>query len=381
MEEKVIIINEFLTFVQNKVDVLDELSIVQICVTSFTAEEIESGKTELFNALVSEGVKYIQRKGEDKSKKSVRDVIKAFKETEPTRQPTFVAKDLNRLPPVSFDHVDVTRLLKDIVILKNELQSLRQDSVSKAEMFELQRKISSDITSLKGLSNVVRQNQPQVQGSKAGITSAKSKKSRRAHDDTYSNVLSTRERGSSVETIVDAALPVLTNRDIALDDCTVPTVLASDHTPEYRDIVHKGNETQLTLNLKQPSQKVHNTQNVDSDFTVVQRKKRTSRNNLCGTAQRACTITVADIPAYVYVSRLAKSTTTQNMLTHIQDMGQECIEVQLLNQKYETSFNSFKIKVSRSKLEHFLKSSFWPAGVKYRVFREHNNAKTVSTNH
>ncbi|VVC97648.1 unnamed protein product [Leptidea sinapis] len=97
-----VIINEFLTFVQNKIDVLDELSIVQICATNFTDSEVESGKSALYNAC-GDGVRNIQRKGEDRKKKNM-------KEFDPDAQPTFVARDLSRLPPVSFDHVHPTNI-------------------------------------------------------------------------------------------------------------------------------------------------------------------------------------------------------------------------------------------------------------------------------
>lgn len=37
-----------------------------------------------------------------------------------------MAKELQKLPPVPFDHIDVTILLKDIVVLKSELNCLKQ---------------------------------------------------------------------------------------------------------------------------------------------------------------------------------------------------------------------------------------------------------------
>lgn len=39
--------------------------------------------------------------------------------------PTFVARELAKLPPVTFDHVDVTSLLKNIVALKASQAELR----------------------------------------------------------------------------------------------------------------------------------------------------------------------------------------------------------------------------------------------------------------
>ncbi|KAJ2945894.1 hypothetical protein O0L34_g4802 [Tuta absoluta] len=56
--------------------------------------------------------------------------------------PTFVAKDLHRLPPVYFDHVDATSLLKDILILKQDLLRIKTDYVTKATCNDLDQKIT-----------------------------------------------------------------------------------------------------------------------------------------------------------------------------------------------------------------------------------------------
>ncbi|CAK1546364.1 unnamed protein product [Leptosia nina] len=72
--------------------------------------------------------KPITRKGDDKKKKNVRDIIKIIKETDPDVQPMFVARDLSRLPPVTLDNVDVSRLLKDLSILRTELLETKKAS-------------------------------------------------------------------------------------------------------------------------------------------------------------------------------------------------------------------------------------------------------------
>ena len=95
------IINEFLTFVQNKIETLDELSIIQICASNFNDAEIENGKNVLHTA-IPDGSRCVTRKGEDKNKKNIKDVIKMFKETDPDSLPVFGARDLNRLPPVCY---------------------------------------------------------------------------------------------------------------------------------------------------------------------------------------------------------------------------------------------------------------------------------------
>lgn len=67
-----------------------------------------------------------KRKGDGKQQRIMEDIITLLKETDPEEIPIFVAKDLQKLPPVTFDHIDVTRLLKDIIILQKELRTIQQ---------------------------------------------------------------------------------------------------------------------------------------------------------------------------------------------------------------------------------------------------------------
>ncbi|KAI5632753.1 hypothetical protein NE865_14514 [Phthorimaea operculella] len=48
-----------------------------------------------------------------------------YSNEDPDDVPTYVARDLNKQPPVTFDHVDVTTLLKDIVLLKSDVKELK----------------------------------------------------------------------------------------------------------------------------------------------------------------------------------------------------------------------------------------------------------------
>ncbi|PZC72827.1 hypothetical protein B5X24_HaOG210544 [Helicoverpa armigera] len=66
-----------------------------------------------------------QARRDEKGERSLQDAIRLLKETDPDDVPTFVAKDLRKLPPVTFDHVDVTRLLKDITSMRSSLVELQ----------------------------------------------------------------------------------------------------------------------------------------------------------------------------------------------------------------------------------------------------------------
>lgn len=50
------------------------------------------------------------------------DIIELLKGMDPEQVPIFVARDLQNYPPVNFDHVDVTRLLKEILVLQKEVR-------------------------------------------------------------------------------------------------------------------------------------------------------------------------------------------------------------------------------------------------------------------
>lgn len=66
----------------------------------------------------------MNRKGSGKSNRNIEDIVAFLRDTDPEKIPIFVARDLNKLPPISFNPVDVTSLLKGILILKSELMFL-----------------------------------------------------------------------------------------------------------------------------------------------------------------------------------------------------------------------------------------------------------------
>lgn len=126
-----IIICEVLAFVQNKIDVMDEEGLIRICETAFTEKDIEEAKSLLFEALKK---RITTRKRAGKTQRNMDDIITLIKGTDPEKIPLFVAKDLEKLPPVTFDHIDVTPLLKKILVLQNNVENIKQNYVTRAEL-------------------------------------------------------------------------------------------------------------------------------------------------------------------------------------------------------------------------------------------------------
>lgn len=76
------------------------------------------------------------RKRQGKTLRNIEDTIGLFKEMDPEQVPIFVAKKLEKLPPISFDHIDVRALLKKIVLLEKSIFDIRLGYVRKVDLTE-----------------------------------------------------------------------------------------------------------------------------------------------------------------------------------------------------------------------------------------------------
>ncbi|CAG9134144.1 unnamed protein product [Plutella xylostella] len=243
------IIDEFLTFVQNKIDIIDDVSLIQICATNFSDAEIDTGKSVLFQEI--SGARCVNRKGEDKKKKNIKDVIVLLKATDPDVQPTFVAKNLDRLPPVTFDHVDVTRLLKDLTLLKSEMLDLKTNSVSKSEFITLQDELSRlrsrwtpDQTRVAVQKKPFNKKEPSQFNNSNGLTGRSSISTQNSpatasracvKGDIRAPMLTSSEQDSGPVSEPAAARPPSPESAMPTDDEFVDAEIS--HTPTYHDIL------------------------------------------------------------------------------------------------------------------------------------------------
>ncbi|KAL0808751.1 hypothetical protein ABMA28_012432 [Loxostege sticticalis] len=117
---------------------MNENSIIRLCATSFSCQDVEAAKDLLYDSAQVKDKK-IKRKGkaEVKVQKDVEDIISLIKSTPAECFPIFVARDIRKLPPVTFDHVDVSRLLKDIIILQDQVQDIKQRYATNEQLNDL----------------------------------------------------------------------------------------------------------------------------------------------------------------------------------------------------------------------------------------------------
>lgn len=267
------------------------------------------------------------------------------------------------LSPVTFDHVDVSRLLKDLTYLKNEIQMIRLDTVSKMEMSSFESKMHKEIAELR---KCICQNNsatsPQLRHSPPTNRTSES-----------SNLLST----ITYKSISDKPQPsaARSNKPVANTppprvSCPLPVTpltfapdLCAPLTPTYRDII-----------VSQPVVQMSDSSNDRADkdgFKLVEKKKRSKQRNMRGTlSNNVASIEAIEPQCAIYVSRTKKDVKELDIENHIRAMGEDCLKVEILKQHIETLFNSFKVTIKSCKITKFLDSNFWPNGIVYRRYRE-----------
>lgn len=120
---------------------IDEETLVRLCVSSFTSDEIKKSKSLLFDSIPTEK---IVRKNKGKEERDQADIVNLFKSAEPDVIPIFVARQLEKLPPILFNHLDCTKLLKDILRVQNDIEQIKATYATHNELQQLKTAILKD---------------------------------------------------------------------------------------------------------------------------------------------------------------------------------------------------------------------------------------------
>ena len=155
------VINELLCFVDTKSDLIPRDDLVKLCTDFYSDDDIWHAKQTLYEActevLKERNIRMVVRKGPDRNKNNMADICTAMSFLKQDELPVFVAKDLNRLPPITTEHIDTSVLLREIVAIKkgmgnicnqaSEIESLR------AEVLELKKMITNQEQEKKDMPN------------------------------------------------------------------------------------------------------------------------------------------------------------------------------------------------------------------------------------
>ncbi|KAG7297579.1 hypothetical protein JYU34_011578 [Plutella xylostella] len=377
---------------------MDDVSLLSLCATSFKEDDIIEAKSLLYEAVSR---KKIVRKGEQKINRDLSDIISLLRELDPDVLPIFVARELHKLPPVTFDHIDVTRLLKDIIIIQKELKEIQENYISdnqyatveelrqlKFEVDKLRRSQTSETHSYvnKNRGAYCLQNSIECDSGPMGFLSGTGKLS--ADDDVTAADESTTEEcermlsrstthatANMSRTSVDehqmVQLPTRTHLEAThVAVAAIPAV----SVPQVEPVCTSQGAT--TVRSKSFADMVREDgtwkQNPkDEEWQTVQRKKM--RNRFAGCAGRAVTqpndkfrAAETNVPLFVY--NVNKDVSDNDVIDFIYSKTQVKVTLERIKTKTPKNYGSFKIFVPKHKIPLFLESTFWPEGVYFRRF-------------
>lgn len=381
-----IVINEVLAFLCNKIDVMDEDSICRICETAFSESDIVIAKNLLYESIPSSKKKTRKRKG--KTVRDTEDIVCLLKETDPDIIPIFVARELHKLPPVLFDHLDATRILKDLVKMRQDLDRMAVEYVRKEELITmksdincLQRQNKSNHINYKRGACLI--NSPEFDSGPVGLFPVET---------TTENII-TPEEGSSTYLCtpkvsnepVDGADAALSNKSAMNQLWTAPSLRpAPSPCTELPCAQHvnidpsassaKTNmHTTCTMTFAKVTKQVGEwkSEKKSEEWKEVQRKRH--RNRLMGskgTAPVEATVNfrAADVSIPIYIYNVSKQTNEKDILTYIREKTNTDVKLIKWNMKKEKAYCAYKIFVPHVLLDTFLSDEFWPEGVSFRRF-------------
>lgn len=385
-----VVISEVLAFLRNRHDVMDNESLIRICVSAFSEEEIDEAKKLLF--VTTKAKQKLVSRRKDKRQKDLEDMISVFKTIDPEKIPVFVAFDLHKLPPVSFDHVDVTKLLRDLLSLRAEVAEIKENYATKNQMEKLKNELIVEKTPIPLINsniNLKRGGYACMDSGPIGLP----------------HLVSTPERPPSAERVDDIAVEstasnecsyhdsagkasiyrslVYTNTDCARHNKSatpVPVNSAlseSDNVPgSGRVAVHsiientskqKGNQPTMAeiVNIGEWKEELR-----DEDWITVQKSRR--RNRFVGKMGKAHSSTgkfkAAESRIPLFISNVSKETSEADIREYIERKTNEVVKLEKVNMKAEKPYNAFKLYVSQYKINTFLEDNLWPEGVTFRRF-------------
>ena len=145
---KRVILNELLSFVAYKLNIMPPDTIIQLCASFYSDDEVDTAKILLFDLCADQADRQdrlIKRSGQKKKQLSLKDIVSLFvrKHDAINAKLCFAAADLGRLPPIGFDSIDVCTLLAQLQATMADLEGVKANVAAQAIAYsELQSTVA-----------------------------------------------------------------------------------------------------------------------------------------------------------------------------------------------------------------------------------------------
>lgn len=378
-----IIIDEMLAYIQNKISVIDEETLLRICTSSFSSEQIETSKELLFEAVSVDNGK-IKRRNKGKEQRNLVDIVNVFKSTEPDKFPIFVAKDLERLPPILFDHLDCTKLLKDLLLVQNELKEIRSTYVTYQHLSELKTEIlkgrSDSLIPLSACKINKKQGGWMMDSGPIGLSHLPD-----LHDDEYNDAIDEinlpelmktahqRRKISEVDENSGGKTLTVEQSSSGRGAVTSPVHTASFTPKEVHSNKNiSGPPAPITAPAPPaPPETIVQTEESQGWQTVSSRRKVPNYRYLgnkgnCKDYQGKFKAVEKRYP--IFITKIHKDTSEKDITDYIFEKTKQLITLEKITFRQEREHNAYKFFVPEEKLSLFLDSELWPQGIIFRRF-------------
>lgn len=393
-----IVISEILAYLQNKVDTMDNESMVRICASAFTISEVEKAKCLLFDSIKT-NKRNISRRKDGKIQRALEDIIAIFKETDPEVMPIFVARELNKLPPITFDHVDVTALLKDIVRLKSDIHEIKNTYVTTKQIEDLENKLfncqhSTDYQiNLKRGGYAVESEQMAIQTRDRSMTerevpTCQSQNNllhslKGGNDASYSIDMraaprvpinySGRASGSPSPCLEPTELTVQMNAPLpTMSPCAASATNGASTADSCKQSAQLDNIAVRKLSFAEIVGNNEGGKQSKEDDKWLESQKKRLRNMFIGNTGKAdsnCTkFKAAETKIPLFVSNVHKDVIESDIVNYIYDKTKEKVSLLKIKMKKQRDYNAYKMYVAKHNIDIFLDDKLWPSGITFRRF-------------
>ncbi|XP_026319197.1 uncharacterized protein LOC113229730 [Hyposmocoma kahamanoa] len=364
---------------------MDEDTLLRLCSTAFTSEEIKRSKSLLLEALPKD-YKITQRKGEGKELRDLSDIVQVLKTTDPDAVPVFVARQLDKLPAITFDHLDCTRLLRDIVKLQDDVNVLKLTSATSQQLDEL--KVQLTKTAIPSRLSVCNVNTNRggwcLDSGPIGISDLHNS-TLNDTDNAFSNSKSMRPEYRSIllknnnhSTISKVKVPqnktshknndFLTQPQSASPLPTVTSRVTVDSSPsaplrEDTSADKTGSNTMMYGPID----------NNESEWQLVRRRNRKTnhlRKGQMGIAacDSAVKFKAAERKIPIFITNVHNDTNEADIISYIRTKTREVVSLEKVNIKRQSQYKAYKFFVNQNSVELFLDKNLWPQGIIFRKF-------------
>lgn len=410
-----IVIDELLAYVQNKLSIIDEDTLIRLCVSSFKSDKIKQSKALLFQSIPT-AKRNISRKQQGKENRDMEDIISLFKGTDPEVIPVFVARDLEKLPPITFDHLDPSTLLKRLLIVESELKEIKTNGITINDLI-----IEQEVNSAKFVTREEWEQSKEKFKNESVLTSNpyRNINLRRgagtylnsgpmgfSHFDTLiNNSKNSSKCSEGSETShqdypqiekqqnLNSTPPIAKESEKPTESVRQETGLAdgrqlSSSTPRTNDNVNVNNNDQYCS-----KESFANALKKEGEWKLVENRKKRNTNyrylgktGICN--ESAGNFKAADLKVPIFITRVHKETTESDIMDYIQRKTQVKVKLEKITFKTEKNHNAYKFFIDEEKVSIFLDSTLWPQGIifrrferfRYRNSKEYNNERGGNKN-